>query len=299
MGDKPESGSVDVLGMACPQMAVVCGEPVQCPQDLYIPPHALKIFLDAFEGPLDLLLYLIRKQNLDILDIPIAEITRQYMQYIELMRGVMKLELAAEYLLMAAILGEIKSRMLLPKPPVEDNNQEDPRAELVRHLREYERFKKAAMNIASLPRIDRDIQVAHVDPGDHNVIKVLPPLELNEMLLTLKNLLHRIELCEHHTIASEALSVRQRMSDLLGFLKQGHYSRFDTLLSASEGRHGVVVSFLATLELAKEKIIDLIQETPFSPIYLQVTINATLDTFDGTSGNSLSTISNSTPSTTF
>ncbi|MFK2898861.1 segregation/condensation protein A [Dyella jejuensis] len=251
-------------------LAIVRGEPIlQMPQDLYIPPDALEVILEAFEGPLDLLLYLIRRQNLDILDIPIAEITRQYMEYIDMMRDVMRLELAAEYLLMAAILGEIKSRLLLPRPPTEEGLEEDPRAELVRRLQEYERFKKAAEDIDALPRLERDTVTVQADVGERNVIKLPPPLDLKEMLLALKDVLHRAELFGHHAIKREALSVRQRMGELLSRLDGDQFHRFESLFDATEGRLGVVVTFLAMLELAKEFLINIVQEEPLAPIYVK------------------------------
>ena len=253
-------------------LAIVRGEPVlQMPQDLYIPPDALEVILEAFEGPLDLLLYLIRRQNLDILDIPIAEITRQYLEYIDMMRD-MRLELAAEYLLMAAILAEIKSRLLLPRPPVEEGVEEDPRAELVRRLQEYERFKRAAEDIDALPRVERDTVVVHADSGERTVIKLPPPLDLKELLLALKDVLHRAELFGHHAIRREALSVRQRMGELLGKLGDASFHRFDTLFDPSEGRLGVVVTFLAMLELAKEMLVEIVQEEPLAPIYVKAKV---------------------------
>ncbi|WP_233171604.1 ScpA family protein [Dyella sp. ASV21] len=251
-------------------LAIVRGEPIlQMPQDLYIPPDALEVILEAFEGPLDLLLYLIRRQNLDILDIPVAEITRQYMDYIEMMRDVMRLELAAEYLLMAAILGEIKSRLLLPRPPAEEGVEEDPRAELVRRLQEYERFKRAAEDIDALPRMERDMAPVHADVGERNVVKLPPPLELKELLLALKDVLHRAELFGHHAIKREALSVRQRMGELLSRLDSHTFQRFETLFDVTEGRLGVVVTFLAMLELAKEMLVEIVQEEPLSAIYVR------------------------------
>ncbi len=251
-------------------LAIVRGEPMlQMPQDLYIPPDALEVILEAFEGPLDLLLYLIRRQNLDILDIPVAEITRQYMAYIELMRDVMRLELAAEYLLMAAILGEIKSRLLLPRPPVEEGLEEDPRAELVRRLQEYERFKRAAEDIEALPRMERDSVVVHADVGERNVIRLPPPLELTELLLALKEVMHRAELFGRHAIRREALSVRQRMGELLSRLEDDTFHRFEDLFDLAEGRPGIVVTFLAMLELAKEMLIEIVQEVPLAPIYVK------------------------------
>ncbi|HZX71931.1 MAG TPA: ScpA family protein [Rhodanobacter sp.] len=251
-------------------LAIVRGEPMlQMPQDLYIPPDALEVILEAFEGPLDLLLYLIRRQNLDILDIPVAEITRQYMTYIELMRDVMRLELAAEYLLMAAILAEIKSRLLLPRPPIEEGLEDDPRAELVRRLQEYERFKRAAEDIEALPRMERDSVVVHAEVGERNVIRLPPPLELTELLLALKEVMHRAELFGHHAIKREALSVRQRMGELLSQLESDSFHRFEDLFDLTEGRPGIVVTFLAMLELAKEMLIEIVQEEPLGPIYLK------------------------------
>ena len=250
-------------------LALVRGQPVlEIPQDLYIPPDALEVILEAFEGPLDLLLYLIRRQNLDILDIPIAEITRQYVDYIEMMRE-MKLELAAEYLVMAAILAEIKSRLLLPRPPQEEGSEIDPRAELVRRLQEYERFKKAAEDIDTLPRQDRDFALAHVAVDDRNVIRLPPPVDLREMLLALKDVMKRAELHGHHAIQRETLNVRSRMSDVLAALGDGDFHRFESLFNASEGRLGVVVTFLAMLELAKEQLVEIIQEVALAPIYIK------------------------------
>jgi segregation and condensation protein A len=250
-------------------LAMVRGQPVlQIPQDLYIPPDALEVILEAFEGPLDLLLYLIRRQNLDILDIPIAEITRQYVDYIEMMHE-MKLELAAEYLVMAAILAEIKSRLLLPRPPAEEGIEEDPRAELVRRLQEYERFKKAAEDIDAMPRQERDFAIAHLVVEDRNVVRLPPPVELRELLLALKDVMKRAELYGHHAIQREALNVRSRMSDVLRSLGDGEFHRFEALFDATEGRRGVVVTFLAMLELAKEQLIEIMQEAALAPIYLK------------------------------
>jgi segregation and condensation protein A len=250
-------------------LAVVRGEPVlEIPQDLYIPPDALEVILEAFEGPLDLLLYLIRRQNLDILDIPIAEITRQYVDYIEMMHE-LKLELAAEYLVMAAILAEIKSRLLLPRPPMEEGLEADPRAELIRRLQEYERFKKAAEDIEAMPRLDRDFSVASAFVSDRNVIRLPPPVELRELLLALKDVIKRADLHGHHNIQREALSVRHRMGEVLRRLGDGEFHRFESLFDSSEGRLGVVVTFLALLELAKEHLIEIMQEIALAPIYLK------------------------------
>jgi len=250
-------------------LAIVRGEPLlQMPQDLYIPPDALEVILEAFEGPLDLLLYLIRRQNLDILDIPIAEITRQYVDYIDLMSN-LRLELAAEYLVMAAILAEIKSRLLLPRPPAEEGLEDDPRAELVRRLQEYERFKKAAEDIETMPRLERDFSLVSVFVPDKSVIRLPPPVELRELLLALKDVIKRAELTGHHAIQREALSVRNRMSDVLKSLGDGEFHPFQTLFNAEEGRLGIVVTFLAMLELAKECLIEIMQGEPLAPIYVK------------------------------
>jgi segregation and condensation protein A len=250
-------------------LAIVRGEPVlQIPQDLYIPPDALAVILDAFEGPLDLLLYLIRRQNLDILDIPVAEITRQYIEYIGVMQE-MRFELAAEYLLMAAILAEIKSRMLLPRPPSEEGEDHDPRADLVRRLQEYERFKKAAEDLDTLPRLDRDTALVSAHVEELQVVRQPPAVELKEMLLALRDVLKRAELFSHHAIRREALSVRQRMSEVLNRLEAGAFMHFGELFDTREGRLGVVVTFLSILELAKEQLIEIIQEQPAAPIYVR------------------------------
>ena len=258
-------------------LALVLGQPVlQMPQDLYIPPDALEVILEAFEGPLDLLLYLIRRQNLDILDIPVAEITRQYVQYIGVMRE-MRFELAAEYLVMAAILAEIKSRMLLPRPPVEDGQEDDPRADLVRRLQEYERFKQAAEDLDTLPRMERDTSPVQAHVPDRATVKLPPPVELREMLLALHDVLKRAELFTGHAIRREALSVRQRMTDVLGRLSDGAFHRFESLFEAREGRLGVVVTFLSILELAKEQLLDVVQEAPLAPIYIKSLASAEAD----------------------
>ena len=250
-------------------LAMVLGQPVlQMPQDLYIPPDALEVILEAFEGPLDLLLYLIRRQNLDILDIPVAEITRQYVDYIDLMQN-LKLELAAEYLVMAAILAEIKSRLLLPRPPDAEGVEEDPRAELVRRLQEYERFKKAAADIDAMPRLERDIALASAFVPERAVVRLPPPVELKELLLALKDVLRRADLTGHHEIQREALSVRNRMSDVLSRLGNGQFHDFASLFNVEEGRRGIVVTFLAMLELAKETLIEIVQNEVPGPIYLR------------------------------
>ncbi|HEY0332199.1 MAG TPA: ScpA family protein [Stenotrophomonas sp.] len=250
-------------------LAVVHGQPLlQIPQDLYIPPDALEVILDAFEGPLDLLLYLIRRQNLNILDIPVAEITRQYVDYINVMQE-LRFELAAEYLVMAAILAEIKSRMLLPRPPSEEGDEADPRAELVRRLQEYERFKQAAEDLDTLPRQDRDTAPVQAFVPERAAVRLPPPVDLKEMLLALHDVLKRAELFSGHAIRREALSVRQRMGDVLARLEGGKFYRFESLFTAEEGKLGVLVTFLALLELAKEQLLDIVQEAPLAPIYVK------------------------------
>jgi segregation and condensation protein A len=250
--------------------AVVNGEPLtQLPRDLYIPPQALEVFLEAFEGPLDLLLYLIRRQNLDILDIPLAEITRQYMEYIGVMEG-MQFELAGEYMVMAATLAEIKSRMLLPRPKVDaDGVEEDPRAELVRRLQEYERFKRAAETIDALPRLERDVWPTSIELKERQVVRVLPQVTLQEMLLAFKDVVVRSEMFAHHHIQRERLSVRARMGDILSSLEQSSFVEFTRLFRPSEGRMGVTVTFMAILELVREGLIDIVQAEPFAPLHVR------------------------------
>jgi segregation and condensation protein A len=250
-------------------LATVRGEPLlKLPDDLYIPPDALEVFLDAFEGPLDLLLYLIRRQNLEILDIPIAEITRQYTGYIEMMKG-LRLELAAEYLVMAAILAEIKSRMLLPRPEPEADDEGDPRAELIRRLQEYERFKQAAEDLDTLPRLERDVALATAEMGDHKPVRVPPEVDLRELLLALRDVMTRAELFAQHHIQREPLSVRERMSRIVQSLVDHRFVRFEQLFELDEGRPGVVVTFLALLELLREHLVDLVQQELFGAIYLR------------------------------
>ena len=239
------------------------------PDDLYIPPDALEVFLEAFEGPLDLLLYLIKRQNLDILDIPVAQITRQYMEYVELMKA-LNLELAAEYLVMAAMLGEIKSRTLLPRPAnADDDEGQDPRAELIRRLQEYERFKKAAEDIDQLPRLERDFHLAGAQRPDYVRDKAQPHVDMRELLLALKEVLHRADMFESHQVSRERLSTRERMSIVLDRLKGREFVPFVALFDAEEGKLGVVVSFLAILELVKGALIELVQASPFSPIHVK------------------------------
>ncbi len=256
--------------------AVVAGEPItELPQDLYIPPYALQVFLEAFEGPLDLLLYLIRRQNIDVLDIPIAEITRQYVEYIELMRE-MQLELAGEYLLMAAILAETKSRMLLPRAESAEEDEEDPRAELVRRLQEYERFKKAAEDLSALPRLERDVFVASIEAPEHKVVDKLPDLTLKELLLAFHNVLKRAEMFSNLHLQREPLSVRQRMSEILGRIETNTFSNFTELFDPEEGRMGVAVTFVAILELLRESTIEIVQAEAYAPIHVRAAASVRL-----------------------
>ncbi|ALN19740.1 segregation and condensation protein A [Ectopseudomonas mendocina] len=249
--------------------ALVYGEAVtELPLDLYIPPDALEVFLEAFEGPLDLLLYLIRKQNIDILDIPVAEITKQYMGYVELMKSV-RLELAAEYLVMAAMLAEIKSRMLLPRSAETEEEEDDPRAELIRRLQEYERFKAAAENVDELPRVGRDVTVPKLDAPEARARKLLPDVSLEEVLLSMAEVLRRADMFESHQVTREALSTRERMSEVLERLKGGAFVPFVELFAAEEGRLGVVVTFMAVLELIKESLVELVQNEPFAAIHVR------------------------------
>lgn len=256
---------------AAPQpWAVVQGEPYQdLPDDLYIPPDALEVFLDAFEGPLDLLLYLIRKQNLDILNIPIAQITHQYIGYIDMMDQ-LRLELAAEYLVMAALLAEIKSRMLLPRQPESEEDEEDPRAFLIRKLQEYEAIKKVAEEIDQLPRNERDTFELAVDTSSVTVQQALPDVELKEILLAFQDVLKRVEQLSHHQITKEPLSVRERMAAILEKLDGADSLAFAACFTRSEGKNGVVVAFLAVLELSKERIIDIFQSEPYADIRVRI-----------------------------
>ncbi|MDJ0794845.1 MAG: ScpA family protein [Woeseiaceae bacterium] len=249
--------------------AVVDGEPVtQLPQDLYIPPYALQVFLEAFEGPLDLLLYLIRRQNIDILDIPIAEITKQYVQYIELMKE-LQLELAGEYLLMAAMLAEIKSRMLLPRPETHEEEEEDPRAELVRRLQEYERYKKAAEDLSDLPRLERDTFVASAESPERKVVTKLPEVTLKELLLAFHDVLKRAEMFSNLHMQREPLSVRQRMSEILSRIKSSNFTGFSDLFDPEEGRMGVAVTFIAILELLRESMVEVVQSEDYAPLHVR------------------------------
>lgn len=249
--------------------AVVMGKAItELPKDLYIPPQALEVFLEAFEGPLDLLLYLIRRQNLDILEIDVSEITAQYMQYVELMDAE-QFELAAEYLLMAAMLAEIKSRMLLPRSVDIEEDEEDPRAQLIRRLQEYERFKKAAEDIEEMPRVERDTWVGSANPPDLNRTRTDPDVDMRELLLALSEVMRRADMFESHHVSREALSTRERMSDVLERLSGQQFVPFVALFSASEGRLGVVVTFLAIMELIKEALVEIVQTENFGPIHVK------------------------------
>ncbi|WP_178119667.1 MULTISPECIES: segregation and condensation protein A [unclassified Pseudomonas] len=228
----------------------------------------MEVFLEAFEGPLDLLLYLIRKQNINILDIPVAEITRQYMGYVELMQTV-RLELAAEYLVMAAMLAEIKSRMLLPRSETVEAEEDDPRAELIRRLQEYERFKAAAEGIDNLSRVGRDVVVPKLDAPEARARKLLPDVSLEELLMSMAEVLRRGDMFESHQVSREALSTRERMSDVLERLKGGGFVPFVELFTKEEGRLGVVVTFMAILELVKESLVELVQNEPFAAIHVR------------------------------
>jgi len=267
--DQPGLGENPTAQQGEMPFAIVQGQPyTQVPKDLYIPPDALEVFLEAFEGPLDLLLYLIRRQNLDILDIPIAEITEQYMSYMAMLSE-LQFELAAEYLVMAAILAEIKSRLLLPKTQGEDEDEEDPRAELVRRLQEYERFKQAAEDLDDLPRDGRDFKVAQAFLTDRKVVQIPPEVDLGDMLNALRDVLSRAELFSHHHIQMEPLSVRERMTSIIERLSQNPYMEFQHFFSSAEGRMGVVVTFLALMELTRERIVDIIQNEPLGQIYVK------------------------------
>ena len=251
-------------------IALVRGEAVrELPTDLYIPPEALEVFLETFEGPLDLLLYLIRRENLDILDIKVAEITEQYMAYVDLMTA-MQLELAGEYLVMAAMLAEIKSRMLLPRPVSDDADEDDPRAELIRRLQEYEQIKAAAESIDELPRLERDIHLVRAERPELVRRHADPEVDLKEVRLALADVLRRAEMFQRHSVQLEPLSVRERMSDVLERVNSVRdFLPFAALFRLEEGRRGVVVTFLAVLELMRESLLELVQNQPFAPIYVR------------------------------
>ncbi|MCG6657607.1 segregation/condensation protein A [Halomonas campisalis] len=274
MSATPDTASPEQSAVAAGQAAVLgrlFDEPItELPEDLYIPPEALRVFLETFEGPLDLLLYLIRRQNLDILTIDVAAITRQYIEYVELMKA-MEIELAGEYLLMAAMLAEIKSRTLLPRPPKEGggDEEEDPRAELIRRLQEYEQLKQAAEALAELPRVGRDWFPARAALPPLQARVIHPEVELGELLGALAGILKRAELNQAHQISREVLSTRARMLAIMERLDHERYTPFEALFTLEEGRAGVIVTFMAILELAKEAMIEIVQNAPLSPIHLR------------------------------
>ncbi len=248
--------------------ALVQGEPLTLiPVDLYIPPDALLVFLEAFEGPLDLLLYLIKRQNIDILNIPIAVITRQYMEYIQL-TGELELELAAEYLVMASMLAEIKSRMLLPRP-IESVDEDDPRAELIRRLQEYEQFKKAAEDLDAIDRLERDIHLTDIKIPQIEIKMPLPEVQIKDLLIAFRDVVNRAEQFASHHLEREPLSVRDRMVIVLNKISADRFTSFEDFFEFDEGRMGVVVSFLAILELLKESLIELVQSEAYAPIYIK------------------------------
>jgi len=249
--------------------AFVAGKAVtDLPKDLYIPPDALEVFLEAFEGPLDLLLYLIKRQNVDILEIDVAAITEQYISYVELMEA-SQFELAAEYLVMAAMLAEIKSRMLLPRSQDEEEDEEDPRAQLIRRLQEYERYREVAERVDSLPRLYRDLYQAQAQSPELERTMPRPEMDLQEVLLAFAEVLRRADLNESHHIQRQSLSTRERMSQILLRVSADHFTPMMSLLMKDEGRLGVVVTFLAIMELIKESLVELAQNEPFGPIHIK------------------------------
>jgi segregation and condensation protein A len=249
--------------------AMIAGKAMtEAPKDLYIPPDALEIFLEAFEGPLDLLLYLIKKQNIDILDINVADITDQYMAYVDIMQA-SQFELAAEYLVMAAMLAEIKSRILLPRQKEEEEDEEDPRMQLIKRLQEYERYKKAAEDVDELPRLDRDIQLAGAALPEIDKVTPDPEVGLDEVLACLARVLRRADMFEHHHIQMETLSTREKMSEILARISSTKFVPLVSLLIREEGRLGVVVTFLAMMELMKDSLIEIVQSDPFAPIHIK------------------------------
>jgi segregation and condensation protein A len=265
----PNEGIEDLPVQAELPLAYVAGEAItEAPKDLYIPPDALEIFLEAFEGPLDLLLYLIKRQNIDILEINVADITDQYMAYVELMHA-SQFELAAEYLVMAAMLAEIKSRILLPRQEEEEAEEGDPRMQLIRRLQEYERFKQAAEDINELPRMDRDYHRAKAAIPEIERITPDPAVDLQEILIALSGVLRRADMFEHHHIQFETLSTREKMSEIMVHLSGHKFVPLSSLLAKDEGRLGIVVTFLAVMELMKDSMVEIVQTDPFGPIHLK------------------------------
>ena len=276
--DQADTGSQADKGQQEMPVAIVQGKDVnQLPKDLYIPPDALEIFLEAFEGPLDLLLYLIRRQNLDILEIDVSEITRQYVSYVEVMEA-MHFELAAEYLVMAAMLAEIKSRMLLPRSEeAEEEDEHDPRAALIRRLMEYERFKEAAEDIDALPRLHRDLHVAKAQAPDRHLTRPDPDVDIKELLLALSEVLRRADMFESHQVEKEKLSTRERMGQILDKLNGQQFLPFVNLFKVEEGRNGVVTTFLAVLELIKEQLVEMVLTESFGPIHVKAKVVAAVE----------------------
>ena len=249
-------------------LATVQGKEVtSLPEDLYVPPNSLKIFLDTFAGPLDLLLYLIRKQNLDVLDIDVAKITEQYISYIDLMES-FEIELAGDYLVMAAYLAELKSRMLLPRPK-ENEEEEDPRADLMRRLQEYQRFKEAAAKIDLLPRLNRDFYLAGAKLPEFEALTPIAELPMEELTFALAEVMRRVDQSKAHLINFEQLSTRERMTEILERMRNEMFIEFYSLFSSVEGRMGVVVTFLAVLELLKDSLIEIVQSEEFGPIHIR------------------------------
>ena len=249
-------------------LATVQGKEVtSLPEDLYVPPNSLKIFLDTFAGPLDLLLYLIRKQNLDILGIDVAKITEQYISYIDLMES-FEIELAGDYLVMAAYLAELKSRMLLPRPK-ENEEEEDPRAELMRRLQEYQRFKEAAAKIDLLPRLNRDFYLAGAKLPEFEALTPIAELPMEELTFALAEVMRRVDQSKAHLINFEQLSTRERMTEILERMRNETFIDFYSLFNSEEGRMGVVVTFLAVLELLKDSLIEIVQSEEFGPIHIR------------------------------
>ncbi len=273
MTDTPSNQPASSSSQSEMPFAFVKGEAVtELPKDLYIPPEALEVFLETFEGPLDLLLYFIKRQNIDILAINVSEITQQYMGYIALM-DTMKFELAAEYLVMAAMLAEIKSRMLLPRSNEGDEDEDDPRAELIRRLQEYEQFKQAAEDLDGLPRMQRDTFQASVDKPDAEGEVPLPDVDMQELLISLSDVLHRADMFASHQVSPEKLSTRERMSQVLETLSGKDFVPFVSLFTVKEGRLGVVVTFLALMELIKEALIEFVQTESFGAIHVKAKIS--------------------------
>lgn len=253
-----------------PRKVLINGEEIEkWPDDLFIPPDALEVFLETFQGPLDLLLYLIRKQNLDILDIPVARITRQYMDYVEMMRK-FRLDLAAEYLVMAAMLAEIKSRMLLPRQVVtEEGEEEDPRAALIRRLQEYERFNQAGQDIEKLPRLDRELYLVTASFEDPEPVKLESRASLNDLIVAFRSVIDRSELNQNFAINKEGLTVREKMTHILDTIRSNGIIKFEDLFNPEEGKFGLIVCFMAILELVRDDTLALVQNEPFAPIHLK------------------------------